>query len=191
MTDTEILWAAFEAENMRIAAINCRYREMEAILKPYHEAVTLCRYTPEFKAASHHDQIFLVNEARRQLENAQELAATALAKVEKTVLRAAERAERAAEKAAERKAEREAERAERDAIAMEYAECEELDPQRLFTRSQAFAIVARDGNRCARPGCDDTDLQVDHVVPWSKGGATTLENGQLLCVHHNASKGAS
>ncbi|NOR69935.1 MAG: hypothetical protein GQ532_09630 [Methylomarinum sp.] len=29
------------------------------------------------------------------------------------------------------------------------------------------------------------------VIPHSKGGKTTLENGELLCSYHNQSKGAS
>lgn len=63
-----------------------------------------------------------------------------------------------------------------------------LDPRRAFTR-QEFVIVAQlDGLRCARPGCAGTDLQVDHIVPWSCGGRTTIENAQLLCAYHNGLK---
>lgn len=33
------------------------------------------------------------------------------------------------------------------------------------------------------------DMDADHVTAWSKGGATTIENCEMLCVTHNRSKG--
>ena len=33
------------------------------------------------------------------------------------------------------------------------------------------------------------DMDADHVLAWSKGGETTIENCQMLCKHHNRSKG--
>lgn len=35
------------------------------------------------------------------------------------------------------------------------------------------------------------EFDADHVLPHSKGGKTDLENSQLLCNHHNRSKGAN
>lgn len=35
---------------------------------------------------------------------------------------------------------------------------------------------------------DASKMHADHIVPWSKGGKTTLDNGQMLCVTHNISK---
>lgn len=32
---------------------------------------------------------------------------------------------------------------------------------------------------------------MDHIIPWSKGGPTTLENLQLLCGPCDVAKGAS
>lgn len=32
------------------------------------------------------------------------------------------------------------------------------------------------------------DMHADHKIPWSKGGHTTLENGQMLCREHNLEK---
>lgn len=32
------------------------------------------------------------------------------------------------------------------------------------------------------------ELEADHIRPWSKGGKTTVDNCQLLCKKHNASK---
>lgn len=34
-----------------------------------------------------------------------------------------------------------------------------------------------------------TEMDADHVTAWSKGGATTIENCQMLCKTHNRSKG--
>lgn len=33
------------------------------------------------------------------------------------------------------------------------------------------------------------DMDADHVSAWSKGGATTIENCQMLCKTHNRAKG--
>ena len=34
-----------------------------------------------------------------------------------------------------------------------------------------------------------TEMDADHVSAWSKGGATTEENCQMLCKTHNRAKG--
>lgn len=33
------------------------------------------------------------------------------------------------------------------------------------------------------------EMDADHVTAWSKGGATTIDNCQMLCKHHNRAKG--
>lgn len=33
-----------------------------------------------------------------------------------------------------------------------------------------------------------TEMEADHITAWSKGGATTIENCQMLCTFHNRSK---
>lgn len=63
-----------------------------------------------------------------------------------------------------------------------------LDPKRTYTRQDFVHVAQRDGLYCARSGCGDTNLQVDHIVPWSHGGPTTLDNAQLLCAYHNGLK---
>jgi len=51
------------------------------------------------------------------------------------------------------------------------------------------AVHERDGGQCRQ--CLATErLEIDHVVPYSKGGATTLDNLQLLCKRCNCVKGA-
>lgn len=52
------------------------------------------------------------------------------------------------------------------------------------------AVFERDGGRCV--DCERSfDLQYDHVIPLSLGGATTVENLQLLCADCNRRKGAA
>lgn len=50
-------------------------------------------------------------------------------------------------------------------------------------------IYRRDGWQCVRCGCAD-DLTLDHVWPWSLGGADTEDNLRTLCRSCNSSKGA-
>ena len=59
--------------------------------------------------------------------------------------------------------------------------------QRCFTPAQRLAIAARDGARCATPGCTTPHymLQAHHVVPYRDGGPTHIDNGILLCFWHH------
>ena len=50
-------------------------------------------------------------------------------------------------------------------------------------------LVALYGPTCMAPGCESVDLELDHIVPLSKGGAHAVDNFQLLCGSCNASKG--
>lgn len=52
------------------------------------------------------------------------------------------------------------------------------------------ALLAAHGSRCATPGCDAPPewLQVDHLIPWARGGPTALGNAQLLCDPENKAK---
>lgn len=58
--------------------------------------------------------------------------------------------------------------------------------QRLFTGATRRAIEVRD-RRCFHEFCEEpaSRCQVDHIEPWSAGGATTTKNGRLACGFHN------
>ena len=43
----------------------------------------------------------------------------------------------------------------------------------------------RDGGTCQHPGCDNTNWLHHHIVHWSKGGPTDLDNLILLCGFHH------
>lgn len=57
---------------------------------------------------------------------------------------------------------------------------------RLFTAAQRRGLAARDGG-CAWPGCDRPPSWADahHVIFWTDGGQTTVDNGVLLCETHH------
>jgi hypothetical protein len=57
-------------------------------------------------------------------------------------------------------------------------------------RALRLAVFERDGGRCADCGAT-FELQFDHVIPVSLGGATTAANLQVLCGDCNRRKGAS
>ena len=80
------------------------------------------------------------------------------------------------------------------------------DPERLYSPAQRIDLWEKQGGIIGK--CDavcpetnkkipfdevfDADLwQADHIIPWSKGGKTTIENGQLICALANRQKSNS
>ncbi|MCU0351104.1 MAG: HNH endonuclease [Flavobacterium sp.] len=60
--------------------------------------------------------------------------------------------------------------------------------------SLRYKILSRDRFKCVKCGnSPSTDikckLQIDHIIPWSKGGKTELENLQTTCSECNNGKG--
>ena len=72
------------------------------------------------------------------------------------------------------------------------APAETADPEkrlerRTLTDSVRAAILLRDGGRCRRCG-SARNLEVDHIVPFCKGGASEEWNLQTLCRRCNRRK---
>ncbi len=62
---------------------------------------------------------------------------------------------------------------------------------RAFSESQKRAVYERQQGICVKCGehFDYAQMEADHITPWSKGGKTTPENCQLLCLECNRRKG--
>lgn len=71
------------------------------------------------------------------------------------------------------------------------------DNQRDFTHEQKLAIFRRDKGLCQlKIKCDGRkvvwgDWHCDHKIPHSKGGQTTVENGQVSCSECNLTKSSN
>ena len=61
---------------------------------------------------------------------------------------------------------------------------------RAFDADEKRTMYTRQGGLCALCGkpYDFEDMHGDHIVPWVKGGKTTLDNGQMLCITCNLKK---
>lgn len=60
-----------------------------------------------------------------------------------------------------------------------------------FDEDMKREVKTRDGWKCVVCGLgekDGVELQVDHILPRSKGGKATIENAQTLCGSHNYRK---
>lgn len=63
---------------------------------------------------------------------------------------------------------------------------------RQFDADEKRTMYERQAGKCALCGKPFavSEMHADHVIPWSKGGKTTLDNGQMLCVACNLKKGS-
>ena len=72
-----------------------------------------------------------------------------------------------------------------------------VDPERLFSRSQRYEMWFKQEGKCPRTGKIIPEDEInnhelwaaDHVIPYSKGGPTTVDNGELVCKEYNLAKG--
>ena len=68
------------------------------------------------------------------------------------------------------------------------------EDRRGITLSLRYKVLVRDDFRCVRCGrspatSPGVELHIDHVVPFSKGGKTTLDNLETKCKECNLGKG--
>ncbi len=66
--------------------------------------------------------------------------------------------------------------------------------RRNVSERQRFRVLLRDGFSCTSCGASplksrEVELHVDHVVPWSEGGETEVENLAAKCSRCNLGKG--
>ena len=66
---------------------------------------------------------------------------------------------------------------------------------RQFTENERRTMYERQGGVCPMCKAEGKDkiwnieeMHADHIIPWSRGGHTTLDNGQMLCRDHNLIK---
>ena len=61
---------------------------------------------------------------------------------------------------------------------------------RHISTTVRYAVLNRDNNRCLACGATakETQLQVDHIIPFSQGGSNEIDNLQTLCVDCNRGK---
>ena len=64
------------------------------------------------------------------------------------------------------------------------------DQKRTFDEAQRQVIFRKDKGICQMCGkqCEWEAWEADHIHPWSKGGKTEVENGQVLCPSCNSKK---
>lgn len=66
---------------------------------------------------------------------------------------------------------------------------------REFTDAQKISVYERQQGKCANPECPShgkifqlSEMEADHITPWSQGGKTDLRNCQMLCRECNRRK---
>ena len=64
----------------------------------------------------------------------------------------------------------------------------ELDARRRDFPDHLKTVIAARDRHCRQPYCTASIRHTDHIKPWSRGGLTTLDNGQGLCARGNLSK---
>ncbi|MDA7826591.1 DUF262 domain-containing protein [Rhodobacteraceae bacterium] len=81
---------------------------------------------------------------------------------------------------------------------LDFPDIRPLDPQRSFSHEQRLSIYRRDQGKCQlKLKCNGSEKlawenwHADHITPFSKGGQTTVSNGQISCSACNQSKGNS
>jgi len=75
--------------------------------------------------------------------------------------------------------------AEKEGLSVEHNE--EVVKSRRISEEVSDSVWNRDGGKCVQCGSNE-NLEFDHIIPFSKGGANTKRNIQLLCESCNRAK---
>lgn len=69
--------------------------------------------------------------------------------------------------------------------------CERLLNLRAFSSGDMRTVYERQKGICPKCGkhFEIEEMEGDHIIPWSKGGKTTIDNCQMLCKHCNKQLG--
>ena len=64
---------------------------------------------------------------------------------------------------------------------------------RLFSGRQKSTAYAKQGKKCKKCGKRKAigEMQADHIIPWARGGKTSDDNIQMLCIPCHQGKGVS
>ena len=62
----------------------------------------------------------------------------------------------------------------------------ENEKRTMYERQKGICPMCRAAGK--RKKWNIEEMHADHKIPWSKGGHTTLDNGQMLCREHNLEK---
>jgi hypothetical protein len=78
----------------------------------------------------------------------------------------------------------------RNEIALKIPALAPKDPKRGFTEEQRWAIYVRDQGKCQMCGVEvkQEEFHADHKDAHARGGWTTVDNGQVLCIPCNLKK---
>lgn len=68
----------------------------------------------------------------------------------------------------------------------------EEKPSRYIPLSMRVDVLSRDGYKCVFCGRNskEVSLELDHILPFSRGGSNEINNLQTLCFDCNRGKGA-
>jgi 5-methylcytosine-specific restriction endonuclease McrA len=61
---------------------------------------------------------------------------------------------------------------------------------RAFTDSDKRTMYERQSGICSlcKVAFEISEMEADHITPWSQGGKTDLANGQMICKNCNRTK---